>query len=128
MGALSLTALALAAAHGATSLHHLRGLEDTRRHHLTARAALAFINVAPEEQLLQRRVFPWVDRLEVRANALDRRGLLRPPLIASDRVGDIAHEWGSFRIGDSTGCYVILRRAVDSWKIHREWIVEPCEH
>jgi hypothetical protein len=31
-----------------------------------------------------------VDRLEVRANALDRQGLLRPPLVASDRVGEIA--------------------------------------
>ncbi len=45
-----------------------------------------------------------------------------------DRIGDIAHEWGSFKIGSSTGCYVLLRRAVDDWKIHREWIVEPCGH
>lgn len=45
----------------------------------------------------------------------------------SDRVGDIAHEWGSFTMGDSTGCYVLFRRAIDDWKIHREWIVEPCE-
>ena len=45
-----------------------------------------------------------------------------------DRVGDIAHEWGSFTIGESTGCYVLVRRAVDGWKVHREWIVEPCGH
>jgi len=41
-----------------------------------------------------------------------------------DRIGDIAYEWGSFRIGESTGCYVRLRRDVDDWKIYREWIAE----
>ena len=46
----------------------------------------------------------------------------------TDRTGDIAHEWGSFKIGDSAGCYVLVRRAIDNWKIHREWIVEPCGH
>ena len=45
-----------------------------------------------------------------------------------DRSGDVAHEWGSFKIGDSTGCYVLVRRAIDDWKIYREWIVEPCGH
>ena len=46
----------------------------------------------------------------------------------SDRIGDIAHEWGAFTIGDSIGCYVVLRRAIDDWKIYREWVVEPCGH
>lgn len=44
-----------------------------------------------------------------------------------DRVGDTAYEWGEFTIGDSAGCYVLLRRAADSWRIYREWIVDPCE-
>lgn len=38
----------------------------------------------------------------------------------------IAHEWGSFKVGDSAGCYVLVRRGIDNWKIYREWIVQPC--
>lgn len=45
-----------------------------------------------------------------------------------ERSGDVAHEWGSFTMGESAGCYVILRRGADDWKISREWIVEPCDH
>ena len=41
-------------------------------------------------------------------------------------LGEIAHEWGTFRFGETNGCYLIVRRAVDDWKIYREWIVEPC--
>lgn len=44
-----------------------------------------------------------------------------------DRVGDTAYEWGAFTIGDSTGCFVLLRRAADDWRIYREWIVGPCD-
>lgn len=43
-----------------------------------------------------------------------------------EQVGDSAHEWGSFKMGESVGCYVIFRRAIDDWKIYREWIVDPC--
>lgn len=46
----------------------------------------------------------------------------------TERFDDIIHEWGSYKIGESTGCYVLMRRAVDGWKIHREWLVEPCKH
>lgn len=53
-----------------------------------------------------------------------------PPLaihVAGTEVtGSVAHEWGTFSLGDSIGCYVLLRRSVDDWKIFREWIVEPC--
>lgn len=37
-----------------------------------------------------------------------------------------AREWGLFYLGRSAGCYVLIRRASDDWKIYREWIVEPC--
>ena len=44
-----------------------------------------------------------------------------------ERVGDEVREWGSYKIGtDVSGCYVILRRKSDEWRIYREWLVEPC--
>ena len=41
--------------------------------------------------------------------------------------GDLIREWGSYEIGSEVkGCYVILRRKSDDWKVYREWLVEPC--
>jgi ketosteroid isomerase-like protein len=74
-----------------------------------------------------------VSRDEIRENyehmfEEDHIPILKIRVDGFDQSGDIAHEWGSFKIGNSVGCYVLLRRAIDNWKIHREWIVEPCGH
>ncbi len=41
--------------------------------------------------------------------------------------GDLIREWGAYEIGSEVrGCYVIVRRRSDGWKVYREWLVEPC--
>ena len=41
--------------------------------------------------------------------------------------GDLIRECGMYEIGSEVrGCYVILRRKSDGWKVYREWLVEPC--
>ena len=45
----------------------------------------------------------------------------------AEMEGGLIREWGSYKIGSEvSGCYVILRRKSDGWKIYREWLVEPC--
>lgn len=44
----------------------------------------------------------------------------------TERSGDVVHEWGLFTIGESTGCFVVVRRKSDGWEISREWIFQPC--
>jgi hypothetical protein len=97
--ALAAAVLALAGAHSASALRHLERLPATREQHLAARALVAFVNAAPEREALERLVFPWLDRLTERANALDRQGLLSPPLVASDRVAEIAGARGAESYG-----------------------------
>ena len=72
-----------------------------------------------------------VSRTEIQENYEEMFAEKRPPELrirvdGTERSGDVLHEWGSFAIGESTGCYVLLRRSVDDWKIHREWVVQPC--
>ncbi len=74
-----------------------------------------------------------VTREEIRDNyehmfAGDHAPRLTIRVEGTELLGEIAHEWGSFEFGESNGCYVIVRRKADDWKIYREWIVEPCGH
>lgn len=95
-----------------------------RRGRLRAKACLLFINVAPEEQCLTENLYPNMSRLRDRADALDRMGYLRPALIRSRRVQDVAADaggcselYGSFdELSADAGVYVASGRA---WLPHR---------
>jgi hypothetical protein len=73
-----------------------------RQMRLYGKALVSFINVAPESEALARRVFPYDDRVKTAANALNRIGYLRPPLLQSNLVRSIADpaSSGSTRFGE----------------------------
>ena len=60
-----------------------------RLQRLHAKACLLFINYV-EDECLTKKVYPYIDILRQRANTLNNLGYLRPNLIASNRVNDIA--------------------------------------
>jgi hypothetical protein len=78
-----------------------------RQTHLYAKALVSFINVVPEREELARRVFPYDGRVQTAANALNRIGYLRPPLLQSNLVRNVADpassgspRFGEFRISE----------------------------
>jgi hypothetical protein len=81
-------ALATAAvfAHLLASSRAMLRAENWRVRRLEARAALAFLDVAPDEPCLTVNVYPDLALLRERAHAVDALGLLRPALV---RPGDL---------------------------------------
>ena len=69
---------------------------------LYGKALVSFINVVPEPQALARRVFPYDGRVKSAANALNRIGYLRPPLLQSNLIRNVADpaSRGSTRFGE----------------------------
>jgi hypothetical protein len=90
------------------------GAADWRRALLRAKACLLFIETVPEESCLTRRMYPDALLLRERAESLDRMGYLRPPLVRSVRVREMAADagecstaYGSFeRLSAEGGAYV----------------------
>ena len=73
-----------------------------RQTRLYAKALVSFVNVVPEREELARRVFPYDGRVQTFANALNRIGYLRPPLLQSNLVRNVADSAssGSSRFGE----------------------------
>ncbi|MFL6514257.1 MAG: hypothetical protein ACJ8M1_04475 [Chthoniobacterales bacterium] len=61
-----------------------------RQLHLCGKARLQFINVVPEADQLTRAVFPDEERLKTAATVLSSLKYLRPPVVATKRVSDVA--------------------------------------
>ena len=72
-----------------------------RQMRLYGKALVSFINVVPEPEGLARRVFPFDGRVKSAANVLNRIGYLRPPLLQSNLVRNVADPAsnGSARFG-----------------------------
>ena len=72
-----------------------------RQTRVYGKALVSFINVVPEREELVKYVFPYRGRVEIAANALSRIGYLRPPLLQSNLVRDVADPTsnGSVRFG-----------------------------
>jgi hypothetical protein len=64
-----------------------RAMEDRSDELLRGKACLHLINVAPDRACLIENVYPNVGLLRLRANLLNERGFLRPPLATSRRTG-----------------------------------------
>jgi hypothetical protein len=69
---------------------------------LYGKTLVSFINVVPEPGALARRVFPYDGRVKSAANALNRIGYLRPPLLQSNLIRNVADpvSSGSARFGE----------------------------
>lgn len=67
-----------------------RYLSAYRRGLLQGKACLLFINTLPDDCTM--RLYPDRTALRQRANVLNQMGLLRPPLLQSDRIADIEAE------------------------------------
>ena len=83
-------------------LSHLPAWPAIRQTRLYGKALVSFINVVPEREELVKYVFPYRGRVEIAANALDRIGYLRPTLLRSNLVRDLADpaSSGSARYGE----------------------------
>lgn len=77
-----------------------------RRERLRAKACLLFIEVAPEESCLAEGLSPNVGALRERAEALDRLGYLRPPLV---RGGSFAGTTGAGACSEDAGTFELVR-------------------
>ncbi|HEY0170480.1 MAG TPA: hypothetical protein VGB98_05625 [Pyrinomonadaceae bacterium] len=103
-------AVLLVLAHAAAFVLVVRhGAEPTRRARLRAKACLLFVEAAPNERCLAEGLYPNARRLSARAAALDRLGYLRPPLVKSRRMRELAAEggacsedYGSFEVATGT--------------------------
>ncbi len=73
-----------------------------RQARLYGKALVSFINFVPEREELARHVFPYDGRVKTAANALNRIGYLRPPLLQSNLVRNVADPGssGSLRFGE----------------------------
>jgi hypothetical protein len=73
-----------------------------RQARLCGKALVSFINVVPEPEGLAWRVFPYDGRVQTAANVLNRIGYLRPPLLQSNLVRNVADpvSSGSTRFGE----------------------------
>jgi hypothetical protein len=73
-----------------------------RQMRLYGKALVAFSNVVPEPEALARRVFPYPGSVKSTANALNSIGYLRPPLLQSNLIRNIADPTsnGSTRFGE----------------------------
>lgn len=93
-----------------------------RRRLLRAKACLIFVESAPEERCLTEGLYLDVHRLRERAEALDRIGYLRPPLVRDGRLHDMvastgcSDQYGSFEVLSAGGDYLAAGRA---WLPHR---------
>jgi hypothetical protein len=104
-------AFVLVVRHGATT--ERRGL-------LRAKTCLLFIDAVPEERCLAEGLYPYVGVLRERAEALDRIGYLRPPLVRTGNMRELtasgagcSDDYGSFDILDAEGGeYVAAGRAL----------------
>lgn len=67
---------------------------------LTGKAELLLINVVDEPEGLARTVHRWNPALKARTNFLDRMGYLRPPLVRSNRVLEIAFQVDGETMGE----------------------------
>jgi hypothetical protein len=73
-----------------------------RQARLYRKALVSFINVVAEREELGRHLFPYHGRVETAANVLNRIGYLRPPLLQSNLVRNVADpaSSGSPRFGE----------------------------
>ncbi|MET0622361.1 MAG: hypothetical protein ABW250_05225 [Pyrinomonadaceae bacterium] len=87
------------------------GAGPTRRARLRAKACLLFVEAAPNERCLVEGLYPDVSRLRERAAALDRLGYLRPPLVRSRRMRELAAEGGV--CSDGLGFFDVTETGAD---------------
>jgi hypothetical protein len=82
-------------------LSHLPAWPAIRQTRRYAKALVSFINVVPEREELLKYVFPYRGRVETAANVLNRLRYLRPPLVQSNLVREVADpaSSGSARFG-----------------------------
>jgi hypothetical protein len=78
-----------------------------RQARLYGKTLVSFINVVPEPEGLARRVFPYDGRVQTAANVLNRIGYLRPSLLQSNLIRNVADpassgssRFGQFQIGE----------------------------
>jgi len=82
-------------------LSHLPAWPAIRQARLYGKALVSFINVVPEREELLKYVFPYRGRVETAANVLNRLRYLRPALLQSNLVREVADpaSSGSARFG-----------------------------
>ena len=80
----------LAMLHTFGSIISVEGWKELERTRLIGKTLVLFINIVDERAALGSYVHAIVDPLKERANLLDRLGYLRPPLVRSNRVREIA--------------------------------------
>jgi len=81
----------------------IRSLESWGRFQhsrLSGKAGLLLINVVDEPRDLARNVHPTEPALKAHTNFLDRRGYLRPPLVRSNRIQEIAWRTNAETMGE----------------------------
>jgi hypothetical protein len=74
-----------------------------------------FINVVPETDALTRAVFPIAARVKEAATALNRIGYLRPPLMRSNLIANLANNSGS---GAAVGSFQFIEEKSGSFAAH----------
>jgi len=87
---LSAFATALVLLHGLGALKDVRSWPEAQHLRLTAKALIHLINVVDEPEALGRYVHAIVPPLKARANLLDRLGYLRPGLVRTNSIREIA--------------------------------------
>jgi hypothetical protein len=86
-----------------------------RQLHLWGKARVQFINVLPEADQLTHAVFPDEERLKTAATVLSSLQYLRPPVLSTNRVSDLAYSnspdshAGAFAIGTAQPDRIELR-------------------
>ena len=89
-GAAALFALVLACMQLVTSENSLQSWFDTQRARLNGKAALAYIDVLPNFPVLQKLSYEDIPLLKQDADTLDRLDYLRPKLIKSAAIREVA--------------------------------------
>jgi hypothetical protein len=87
---------------GPSFLSDLPVWQVIRQARLYGKTLVSFINVVPEPEELARYVYPYRGRVKTAANPLNRIGYLRPPLLQSNLIRNVADPApnGSLRYGE----------------------------
>jgi hypothetical protein len=106
------------------AIKSLESWERFQHSRLAGKAHLLLINVIDEPDALARYVHPTELALKAHTNFLDRLGYLRPPLLQSNRIRDIAFHPGAETMGELSD----LGKSVEGEFAARGWAILPDKH
>ncbi|MFN6539000.1 MAG: hypothetical protein RM021_021960 [Nostoc sp. EkiNYC01] len=106
-----------------TSIQAIFTMNNVRKDRLVGKSCLEFINILPLKDCLEQKVFPSSDYLTKYANAIDKLGLLTPPLIKNSIIEETNQDNQVSQ--NNYGWFDNISKNVDGSYLASGWAVLP---